>query len=146
MTSTRVFVIGIDGATFDLLGPWIEEGKLPNFRKVMEEGSYGRIESTIPPISPPAWASFMTGVNPGKHGIYDFVTFRPNSFEKVLVNSSFVHSKSFWNLAGDRGKRSIILYVPLTYPIQEINGVMISGIPVPPKGEFIYPKEMEREL
>ena len=71
MVSKRVFVIGLDGATFDLLDPWIEDGRLPNLKKLMEKSAYGRLESTIPPISPPAWTSFMTGVNPGKHGIYD---------------------------------------------------------------------------
>jgi predicted AlkP superfamily phosphohydrolase/phosphomutase len=146
MVLKRVFVIGLDGATFDLLNPWVEEGKLPNLKKLMERSTYGCLESTIPPISPPAWTSFMTGVNPGKHGIFDFVTFKPNSFEKVLVNSSHIGSKRLWDLVGENGKKSIILYVPLTYPINKIEGVMISGIPVPPDGEFIYPKEMGKEL
>jgi predicted AlkP superfamily phosphohydrolase/phosphomutase len=146
MSSTRVFVLGLDGATFDLLDPWIEEGRLPHLRRMMERATYGRLESTIPPITPPAWTSFMTGVNPGKHGVWDFFTSKPNSFEKVLVNSSHIRSKRFWDLAEERGKKSILLYVPLTYPPQRVEGVMISGIPAPPHGEFIYPKEIEREL
>ena len=146
MVSKRVFVIGLDGATFDLLDPWIEDGRLPNLKKLMEKSAYGRLESTIPPISPPAWTSFMTGVNPGKHGIYDFVTFKPNSFKKVLINSSYIKSKRLWDLVGENGRKSIILYVPITYPPDKVEGVMISGIPVPPNGEFIYPKEMGKEL
>lgn len=105
MSSTRVFVIGLDGATFDLLDPWIGEGRLPHFKRMMEKSTYGRLESTIPPITPPAWTSFMTGVNPGKHGILDFFTLKENSFEKVLVNSSHIRSKRFWDLAQRRGKR-----------------------------------------
>lgn len=143
---TRVFVVGLDGATFDLIDPWIRGGELPHLKKIIDGSSYGRLESTIPPISPPAWASFMTGVNPGRHGVYDFITFKPDSFEKILVNSSHIRSKRFWDLAGEKKKKSIVLYIPLTYPPQRIEGVMISGIPVPPKGEFIYPQEMEREL
>jgi predicted AlkP superfamily phosphohydrolase/phosphomutase len=146
MGSTRVFVIGLDGATFDLLDPWLEKGHLPNLRKMMKHSTYGRLGSTIPPVTPPAWTSFMTGVNPGKHGVFDFITFRPNSYEKVLVNSSYVRSKWFWDLAGEKGKKSIILYVPLTYPPRKVEGVMISGIPAPTKGEFIYPKEIGGEL
>jgi predicted AlkP superfamily phosphohydrolase/phosphomutase len=146
MDLAKVFVIGLDGATFDLLQPWIEEGELPNLRRTIEDSSYGRLESTLPPISPPAWASFMTGVNPGKHGIYDFIRFKPNSFEKVLVNASDVRSKRFWDLAGAMGKKSIILYVPLTYPPWPVDGIMISGIPVPSQGEFIYPGEVGKEL
>ena len=142
----RVFVVGLDGATFDLIDPWIGKGELPNLKKIIDGSSYGKLESTIPPISPPAWASFMTGVNPGRHGIFDFITFKPNSFEKVLINSSHIRSRRFWDLAGEKGRKSIILYIPLTYPPQRTEGVMISGIPVPPKGEFIYPREMEAEL
>jgi predicted AlkP superfamily phosphohydrolase/phosphomutase len=146
MNSKRVFVIGLDGSTFDLLNPWMAEGKLPNLKRVLEKSSYGRLESTVPPLTPPAWTSFMTGVNPGKHGVRDFFTVKPNSFEKVLVNSSDIQSKRFWDLAGERGKKNIILYVPFTYPPQKINGVMISGIPLPNQGEYIYPEEMNKEL
>ena len=138
--------MGLDGATFDLLGPWIEEGELPTLRKILDKSSYGWLESTIPPISPPAWTSFMTGVNPGRHGIYDFIGFKPNSFEKVLLNSTHIRSKRFWDIAGERGRRSILLHIPLTYPPQKVEGVMISGIPAPPRGEFIYPEEMGKEL
>ena len=146
MSATRVFTIGLDGVTFDLLDPWIKEGRLPNLRRMMERSTYGRLESTIPPLTPSAWTSFTTGVNPGKHGVWDFFTLEPTSFKKVLVNSSHVRSKRFWDLAGERGKKSIILYVPFTYPAQKIEGAMISGFPAPTQGEYIYPKEMNREL
>jgi len=111
MESKRVFVIGLDGATFDLIDPWVSEGRLPNLKRILDKSTYGRLESTIPPITPPAWTSFMTGVNPGKHGVWDFFTLEPNSFKKALVNSSNVRSKKFWDLAGERGKKNIILYL-----------------------------------
>lgn len=146
MSSKRVFVIGLDGATFDLLDPWVKEGRLPNLRRLLEGSSYGQLESTVPFHSPAAWSSFMTGVNPGKHGVLDFYHFNPNSFEKVLVNSNHIGSKRFWDLAGEREKKSIILYVPVTYPPQKVGGVMMSGIPTPSQGEFIYPGEIKKEL
>ena len=146
MSSKRVFVIGLDAGTFDLLEPWIKEARLPNLKRMIENSAYGQLESTIPPVTPPAWTSFMTGVNPGKHGVLDFFAFDVNSFKNILVNSSHVRSKRLWDLAGERGKKSIILYVPMTYPPRMSQGMMISGIPAPLHGEFIYPKEMERDL
>lgn len=144
--NSRVFVIGLDGATFDLLQPWIDRGDLPNLGKMMKTSSYGLLESTIPPLTPPAWTSFMTGVNPGKHGIYDFLQLDRNSLRKVSLNSTHIRSRKIWNIAGERGKRSIVLYVPFTHPPEKIEGVLISGIPTSSNEERIYPKEMEKEL
>jgi len=146
MGPTRIFVIGLDGATFDLIHPWIQEGKLPTLGKLMKTSSYGLLESTIPPLTAPAWTSFMTGVNPGKHGVFDFLGTAADSSEKVLVNSSYIRSRKFWDIAGDRGKKSIILYVPLTYPAEKTEGILISGIPAPGKASRIYPEAMEKEL
>jgi predicted AlkP superfamily phosphohydrolase/phosphomutase len=69
----KVLVIGLDGVTLDLLGPWIEAGELPNLQRLMKQGASGRLRSTLPPISSSSWSSFATGVNPGKHGLVDFV-------------------------------------------------------------------------
>jgi predicted AlkP superfamily phosphohydrolase/phosphomutase len=142
----RILIVGLDGATFDLLGPWMERGELPRLKGLLERSSHGRLLSTIPPISPPAWASFMTGVNPGKHGIYDFIAFKDHSFEKVLLNATHIRSRRFWDLAGRHGRKSTILHLPLTYPPQPLDGVMISGNPVPPGARGIYPPEMAEEL
>jgi predicted AlkP superfamily phosphohydrolase/phosphomutase len=67
-----VIVIALDGATFDLLDPWLDEGVLPTLARLIAGGVSGRLSSTLPPITAPAWASFMTGKNPGKHGVFDF--------------------------------------------------------------------------
>ncbi len=71
-TATRVVLLGIDGGTFSLLEPWMNDGTLPNFAKVRAEGAIGALASTVPPTTPTAWTTCFTGVNPGKHGIYDF--------------------------------------------------------------------------
>ncbi|RLE47527.1 MAG: hypothetical protein DRJ18_03130 [Candidatus Methanomethylicota archaeon] len=73
MKKLRVIVIGLDGATWKLIKPWAEEGKLQTLKRLMEEGAYGELKSTIPPITAAAWASLLTGKNPGKTGIYDFL-------------------------------------------------------------------------
>ena len=68
---SRVFIVGWDGATFDLIKPWVAEGKLPHIAEVLENGAHGLLRSTLPPMTFPAWTSFMTGKNPAKHGIFD---------------------------------------------------------------------------
>ena len=67
--SPKVLVIGLDGATLDLIGPWADDGKLPHISRLMREGVSGELRSTVPPVTGPAWTSFMTGKGPGKHGI-----------------------------------------------------------------------------
>jgi predicted AlkP superfamily phosphohydrolase/phosphomutase len=69
----KVVVIGLDAATWTLIRPWMAEGSMPNLAKLMKAGVSGGLESVLPPITPPAWTSFMTGKNPGKHGIFHFV-------------------------------------------------------------------------
>ena len=82
----RVFIIGWDGATWDLIRPWVAQGKLPHIAALMDTGATGPLESTLPPMTFPAWSSFMTGKNPGKHGIYDFTRQRPGRYELEFVN------------------------------------------------------------
>ena len=69
----RVLIFGIDGATLDLIRPWAEAGYLPNLGRLMADGVQGDLESTLPPVTSPAWPTFMTGCNPGKHGVFDFI-------------------------------------------------------------------------
>ena len=83
---TRVFIIGWDGATFDLIKPWVADGKLPNIAEVLENGAHGELGSTLPPMTFPAWSSFMTGKNPGKHGIFDFTRLRPGTHDWEFIN------------------------------------------------------------
>ncbi len=81
MKKPRVFIIGLDSATWDLINPWIQQGLLPNLAKLVEGGASGRLQSAIPPLTPPAWTSFMTGKNPGKHGIFHFLEPQPGSYD-----------------------------------------------------------------
>ena len=99
-----VFMIGWDGATFDLIRPWVAEGKLPNIARLMEKGVHGPRRSTIPPWTFPAWTSFMTGKNPGKHGIFDFL--RPGgTYDLEFVNGSHRRARTFWDLLSAAGAR-----------------------------------------
>ncbi|MFH1381238.1 MAG: alkaline phosphatase family protein [Candidatus Omnitrophota bacterium] len=138
----RVLVIGLDGATFEIIKPMIKNGKLPNFARLMREGSYGPLKSTMPPITPCAWTSFATGKDPSKHGLYDFKLHEGDPEKTKSVNRTFVKSKALWKILTEAGKESIVIDIPLTYPPEEINGVLISRVMAPPKKNCAYPKHL----
>ena len=123
----RVFIVGWDGATFDLIEPWVAEGKLPNIAEVLRNGAHGELRSTLPPMTFPAWSSFMTGKNPAKHGIYDFTRQRPGTYDLEFVNGGQRKAASFWKLLSDAGRKVISISVPCTYPPEKVDGVMLSG-------------------
>src|SRR4030067_2872209 len=88
--SSRVLCIGLDGATFDLIKPWIAEGRLPNLKRLLEEGAHANLNSVIPPLSPQAWSSFMTGVNPGKHGLFGFKYQKKRNYDFQFNNNTCI--------------------------------------------------------
>jgi predicted AlkP superfamily phosphohydrolase/phosphomutase len=143
----RVIIIGLDGATFDLILPWVEQGHLPAFKQLIENGSWGELESTMPPLTGPAWSSFMTGKNPGKHGIFDFMCRDPKGYDWITVNATQRKGSPFWRLMSDQGKQVIVFNVPVSYPPEEINGIMISGYLTPPKAkDFVFPPTLKKDL
>lgn len=145
--SEKLFVLGLDGATFDLINPWIKEGLLPNFARLMQTGTWGELRSTLHPLSPPAWTSFMTGKNPGKHGIYDFVVHKPNSYELLYTSGGMRKGATTWRLLSDAGKKVIVINVPMTYPPEEVNGINISGFDAPGlDSNFVYPARVYKEI
>ncbi|GMR19029.1 MAG: hypothetical protein BMS9Abin34_153 [Patescibacteria group bacterium] len=130
--------MGLDSATWDLVDPWIKEGKLPFLKSFKEAGSCAKLRSTKPFLTPPAWASIFTGVNPGKHGIFDF--FEMEGYKKYPTLSSDRRTKAVWQTVSRRGKRVFVIGVPNTFPPDEVNGVVVSGIGSPgPDSEFVYP-------
>jgi len=143
--NSKVIVVGLDGGTLDLMEPWMNAGKLPTFAKIRKQGIRGKLRSTTPYYSAPAWVSMVTGCNPGKHGIYDF--FHTDTFSKKLVNSRYRKTSAIWNHLTDAGNKSIIVNVPGTYPPESINGIMITGLLTPsPESEFTYPKSIKNDL
>ncbi|MCA9899396.1 MAG: alkaline phosphatase family protein [Anaerolineales bacterium] len=136
----KLLILGIDGATFDLIRPWAREGKLPNLAKLMQHGVHTDLLSTMPPVTSPAWPSFMTGCNPGKHGVFDFI--QPSGASYSLVNSSLIKKPTMWQILSNKGYRVGVLNVPVTYPPQPINGFMITGILSPKQGTISYPANL----
>ena len=137
---SRVLVIGIDGGTFDLVQPWAEAGDLPNLARLMAEGVHGLLESTLPPVTSPAWPTFATGRNPGKHGVFDFI--RPTGGQFELVNATSIRAPTLWHILSEAGQQVGVMNVPVTYPPARVNGFIISGMLSPVGGEITYPAHL----
>lgn len=123
------------------------EGRLPNLAKLTGNGVSGELESAIPPVTPPAWTSFMTGKNPGKHGIFYFFEPQPGSYAMRYANAGSRRSKTFFKLLSDAGITVGSVNIPFTYPPEPLNGFQISGLDTPSdKSAFIHPPELREEL
>lgn len=142
----KVIVLGVDGGTFTVINPLLEKGELPNFKKLMDAGAYAELQSTIPPLSPAAWASFQTGMDPSNHGAFDFIIKKPGSYDATFINSNLIRAPSFWEILGKAGKKVIIQNIMGTYPIKPVNGCLISCFLTPPGRDYTYPKELQKEL
>jgi len=143
----RVFVVGFDGATFDLIRPWSEQGLLPTFAGLLKKGAGGPLRSTLPPFSAPAWTTFMTGVNPGQHGLYDFVQPRGSTYELQITNANTRQVPSIWRLLSQCGRRVAAVNIPMTYPPESVNGIMIAGFDAPDvSSTYTYPAGLRDEL
>lgn len=131
--SADLLIIGLDGGTYDLLLPLIEQGVMPNLARLLPKGSWGQLESTIPPFTAAAWSSFATGKNPGKHGILSFQqTDRFQYHEQTIgLHDARRLKRPLWALLSDAGKRVAVLNVPMSYPPLDVNGIMITGMMTP---------------
>ncbi len=142
----KVIVIGLDGLEPTIVEAMLERGELPHFAKIRAAGSYSRLKTTYPAQTPVAWSSFATGANPGAHGIFDFVSRDPKTYQPDLALSRFAPPKNafspprvvnnrqgvpFWQLLTQAGIPSTILRCPCTFPPDQINGRMLAGVGVP---------------
>src|ERR1044072_4293809 len=143
----KLLVIVLDVASFNVLDPLIEKGYLPNLAKLIEGGARADLITTFPPITAVAWSSFMTGKNPGKHGIFEFVRLDHDSKRELAVNASFRQGRAIWDLLSDAGHRVIVHNFPCTYPPHDLNGLMIADFMTPKgKRDFTRPLSLLREL
>lgn len=143
----KVFVIGLDGATFDVINPLIEKGKLPNIEGLIKKGASSRMISTIPPLTAPAWLALSTGLNPGKTGAYDFLKRKEiKTSELTTVSSDDFKGRAFWDFLSANGKKVTIVNYPMLFPPYEINGSMISGIGTSWHEKITYPSDLKKEI
>ena len=146
----RAAVIGLDGAAWHLVDPMIERGVMPRLGELKSRGASGTLLSTVPTYTPPAWTSAATGVNPGRHGIYGFVKGHAQSTRPELAHSGQIRSATIWDMANAQDATAGIYNLPLTYPPQQLEGWMVSGMMTPGYGEslrgFTYPAPLETEI
>ncbi|MBS3766206.1 alkaline phosphatase family protein, partial [Candidatus Bipolaricaulota bacterium] len=140
------FLIALDGASPELTNRWIDQGELKNLAKIQSQGLSGKLESTFPPLTGPAWSSFQTGVNPGKHGIYTWLDLS-ESYKGRVVNRKSIKTRTAWSLLSSQGGRVGLLSVPVTYPPEKVNGFVIPGFLTPSSAtQRSYPKDLISEL
>lgn len=144
----RAVVFGVDGLSFRILRPLIERGDLPNFARLQREGVESDFISTVTPMTPPAWMSLVTGLKPAKHGVFDFTEFDLTSSKlKSRVVTRRKGGKAIWNILSEYGKRVVVMNVPITYPPDTVNGIMISGMTTPSASSpFTFPNAFKDEL
>jgi len=141
----KVLIIGIDGGTWNVFGPAIERGHMPNLKALRDGGCFGALRSTDPPVTPTAWTTMMTGVNPGKHGVYGFEHYDPATNRLHFTNSQSIRFETMWSYLSRLGYRVASLNVPQTYPPFPVNGVMVSGYGCPGKSfNYTYPPELKQ--
>ena len=142
--NSKCIVIGLDGATFELINPLIKQGKLPTIQKMVEEGTHGVLKSTIPPLTGPAWVSFATGNNPGKHGCYDFELPKNDIDQIEMISTKDINGDTFYEVLDREKKKCILINLPCTYP-PKISGVVITGFLTRGR-DFIFPRSLIQDI
>jgi predicted AlkP superfamily phosphohydrolase/phosphomutase len=144
----KVIVLGLDGADFGIIDSLIATGGLPRLASLMEAGTRGRLRSTVMPNSFPAWTSCITGVNPGKHGIFWALVRRAGAATPLhLMSSADIRARRLWDILGAEGRRVGIVNVPVEYPPSEVNGFLVCGALTPgPDSAFTFPPGLRQEV
>ena len=145
----RVLIIGLDGGTWSVLDRFMELGRMPRLAELCASGYRSELISTVPPITPVAWTGFATGMNPGKHGVFGFLSPQsdPGSYFPPPVRRESIRAPTLWRRLSDAGLRSIVLSVPLTYPPETIDGFVVGGMFTPESaGDSTHPPSLAGEL
>lgn len=142
----RTLVIGLDGVPHSLLERFVADGTMPNMARLASLGHLSKMKVTLPEISAVSWPSFMTGANPGTHGIYGFVDLKPASYDLRFPSFRDLKAPTMWDKLGERGKRSIVINQPSTYPAREIPGVLVSGFVAISLRKAIWPTRYVSDL
>jgi predicted AlkP superfamily phosphohydrolase/phosphomutase len=150
---SRTVVIGLDGGSWDMIGPWIEDGSLPNLASLRGEGVFADNYSYLPPVTVPSWKCYSTGKNPGKLGVFRFDHIDVHDRSYTFHHSTDFDSPEVWDYLNDEGHRTAVVNMPTTYPPREIDGAMICGGPDATEGDYrrlddiyTYPAELQEEL
>ena len=148
VTADKVLILGLDGATLDVVAPWARAGALPAFADLLDKGASGPLRSTLPPVTPQAWPSVYTGTNAGKHGIFGFEKRLPGSYGWAKSSAADLARPPLWELAAREGVRSGLFFLPYVYPTTEMNGWVVAGRGAPGglRPHLSWPRELAGEL
>lgn len=139
-------MVGLDGVPFSLLSRLAEEGVMRRAAEMVRMGRLQRMRVSIPEISPVSWTSFATGANPGRHGIFGYVDFKPGSYALRFPTFADCAARTIWDRVGAAGGRSVVLNQPFTYPALRLAGWLVSGFVAPERERAVYPRSLLREL
>ena len=137
MKPVRILFVGWDGAEPALIEPWVREGRLPVLQGLAARGALGRVASTIPAVTPPAWTSLVTGVDPGRHGIYSFTSPSRDDYAEHFVTAAERQAASVWHYLSAAGRSVGVFNVSLSYPPEPIAGFLFAGFDCPVLGPHI---------
>jgi len=147
LNNKKLIVLGLDGVPLNLLLSLMESDTMPNLKALFQRGTYGELKSVIPPITPAAWTSFQTGKYPDKHGVVNFFVEKPWSYQYEFANSTKITSRTLWKILSDAKKKPIVVNVPMTYPPEAIEGIIIPGFDAPEtSGDCIHPKGLLKAI
>ncbi len=142
----RVLIIGWDGVDWKVLRPMLDAGELPNLSKLIDKGAYGDCLSTVPSHSWCAWPSFMTGLNPAGHAVFDILEHKPGASKRLPITYRSIKARTIFADFSDADKTSLALNIPLTFPTPKVKGKVIAGGVLPASRSYTYPEELQREL
>lgn len=141
-------VLGLDAADLDVMRPLLDRGEMPHVAALLADGASGVLHSTIPPVSAPAWATFLTGVDPGRHGLYAFVVERGVRGRMHLADVTDIRGPKLWDLCASQGARPVVANVPVTWPAPAVDGVIVTGMLTPetPDTVFTHPPGLSQRI
>lgn len=147
MAAPELTVIGLDAATFDVIDPLVEAGRLPHIARVLREGTSGVLRSTTHPLTPHAWTTMVTGVNAGRHGIWDFMERGESGYDLRLINGSYRRAPAVWDRLGRSGRRVGLVNIPFTWPAPAVNGFAVAGMDAGGREKgMTHPRELVDEM
>ncbi len=138
----RVAVIGLSGVSWNLTRDLSARGIMPNLAGLLQDGFACEMTSSLPSVSSVAWTSFLTGVNPGQHGIFGFAERRRESYGLYFPNASQVQSPALWDLLSKKDLKTVAVNIPQTYPVSETNGITIAGYMADNLEKAVYPPRL----
>jgi predicted AlkP superfamily phosphohydrolase/phosphomutase len=143
MKKRKTVMVGLDGVPFGMIEGFATTGVMPHTAELISQGVFRVMNSSVPEVSSVAWSSIITGKNPGQHGIFGFVDLSPGSYKMSFPNFDDLKTPPFWDMWEGE---SVIINVPATYPVRQMNGVMISGFVSIDFEKSIYPRSLVPDL